>query len=197
MLSVALLTLSACDTLITQEKLRRPTDADSMTLPADVFYTAQADKPVDERYYVGLLGGRYVAEWTDANGTFYRGSGEAVVWADDPNKQIRHVAQGGLYVANRDAQPRLTMYRYLGTEKIQKRRGVPGSPGGTLSAPESAPSPMGTNDVLVSGWNAGSDLGVGIGMGIVAMAIDMDSGKIALQKPPTPVGIFEGKFTRP
>ncbi len=200
---VAVLALSGCDTLVTQDELHRPAVADSLTIPADVYYTFQADKPVGERYYTGLHAGRYVAEWEDARGTYYRGPDYAVVWADAPQLHTHSVAQGGLFIAKGDAQPRYAIYRYLGTEGTQARGGVPGEPPLAPSA-AAAVTPGGLvpggNDVTIQGpkvtpFQAG--LGAGIGAAIVDATKDMDKGKIAFQKPATPVGTFEGKFVRP
>ncbi len=56
------------------------------------------------------------------------------------------------------------------------------------------------NDITVYGPKVAplqAGLGAGIGAAIVNATKDMDKGKIALQKPATPVGTFEGKFVRP
>ncbi len=200
---VAVLALCGCDTLVTQDELRSPAVADSLTFPADVYYTFQGDKPVGERYYTGLHAGRYVAEWEDARGTYYRGPDYAVVWADAPQLHTHYVAQGGLFIAKGDAQPRYAMYRYLGTEGTQARLGVPGEPPMAASAAASATPggviPVG-NDVTVYGPKVTplqAGLGAGIGAAIVNATKDMDKGKIAFQKPATPVGTFEGRFVHP
>jgi hypothetical protein len=200
---VAILALSGCDTLVTQDELHRPAVVDSLTFPADVYYTFQGDSPIGERYYVGLRAGRYVAEWEDARGTYYRGPDYAVVWADAPQQHAHYVAQGGLFVAKGDAQPHYVMYRYLGTEGTQARVGVPGEPpmppSTAASTPPGGVTPSGNNVTIygprVTPLQAG--VGAGIGAAIVNATKDMDKGKIAFQKPTTPAGTFEGKFVRP
>lgn len=200
LLSFALLT--GCWTLVEPSALRKPNLQQTLSLPADVLYTFQGDKPVDQRYYAGLLSGKYLAEFEDNGGIYFRGPGRCVVWADVPEKQQRLVAEGGLWVAKSTTTPKFRIYRYLATEGTQTRSGVPGAPTGATSVDVAASAPTNGGGVIpiyvpVNPTPAQAGLGAGIAAGIIALTAHMDDGKIAFQRPNPPSGAFDGRIIRP
>jgi hypothetical protein len=200
LLSFALLT--GCGTLVEPSALRKPNLQQTLFLPADVLYTFQGDKPVDQRYYTGLLSGQFVAEFEDNGGIYFRGPGRCVVWADVPEKQQRLVAEGGLWVAKSNTTPKFRIYRYLATEGTQTRSGVPGAPTSATSVDVAASAPTNgggatTIYVPVNATPVQSGLGGGIAAGIIALTAHIDDGKIAFQRQDPPSGTFDGRIVRP
>jgi hypothetical protein len=203
LLLLFLSTLAGCGSLVEPGTLRKPDIQQTLSLPADVLYTFQADKPVDERYYTGLLAGEYVAEFEDDGGTYFRGPGRCVVWADVPANQQRRVAEGGLWLAKGNTTPKFKIYRYLATEGVQARSGVPGAPTGATSvvavasAPGSDVSAVIPIFVPVTATPFQAGIGSGIAAGVIALTAHTDDGKIAFQRPDPPPGTFDGRITRP
>jgi hypothetical protein len=185
---------------VTPSHLRKVSTPQTLVLAQDVFYTHQTDKPVEQRYYAGLLAGSYQAELEDDQGTYFRGTGLSVVWADAPQARLQHVAQGGIWVAKGDAIPKYRMYRYLGSESTRPRSGVPGAQGTEQAANAGASAPAnGTLPTSLGKVNGATSmqagLGTGIAAGIIALTEGMDDGKIAFQRPDTPAGVFDGHFS--
>ena len=206
-----LLAIAGCSSPVAPGSLRNASSGASLLLPKDVLYTFQSDKPLDKRYYTGLLAGQYVAELEDEQGTYFRGQGTCVVWADVPEKQQRMVAQGGIWIRKGDGKPRYRIYRYLGTDGVQPRQGVPGAPASQIPGTTASSPPARNVDPTVTipiatavpvkaspiQTGLGAGLGAGIAAGIVALTAHMDDGKIAFQRPDPPADAFEGRVVRP
>jgi hypothetical protein len=115
------------------------------------------------------------------------------------------VAEGGLWIAKGASNLNFRIYRYVATEGTQARCGVPGSPNcvnstdGATSAPILGGNSEFGSTLLYVPANASpiqAGVGVGIAMGVIALADRIEAGKIVFLRPEPPRNAFDGRVVR-
>lgn len=173
---IAICTVSCAAKTVSKKSLKKPVVVTQLELPTDYLYDKSGiyidSAKVKGSYYYGVTAGKYVAEYEDKNGIYYRGLDRPVILYGSNSKGEKSLVPGGIWLPKEGKKYfRPYWYSYVGPEN---------------QSPQSQPPKVPLVDPQLPGTSTAVDItGAVVAGAIVQTVIDSDKNNVIfLPKPP-------------